>query len=105
MVRITVTINTMNVSKRSHRMTNIFQKGPTIINKTLLYNLPVHTHYIFGGVKSTFQYAEHLMAIVRVEELQIIFTEELLYLCQWFHAFRIPLYNILKYISNHKNVL
>lgn len=73
MVRIIVTINTMNVSKRSHRMTNNFHKCPTTRNKTPLYNLSDHTHYIFGGVKNNFKYTEHLMTILRAKELQILF--------------------------------
>jgi hypothetical protein len=73
--------NTMNVSKRSHRMTNNFHKCPTTRNNTPLYNLSDHTHYIFGQVKNNFQYTEHLMTILRVEELQILFAEELPFLC------------------------
>jgi len=46
-----------------------------------LYNLSDHTHYIFGQVKNNFQYTEHLMTILRVEELQTLFAEELSFLC------------------------
>jgi len=81
MVRIIVTINTINVSKRRHRMTNNFHKCPTTRNNTPLYNLSDHTHYIFGRVKNNFQYTEHLMTVLRVEELQIPFAEELPFLC------------------------
>jgi len=81
MVRIIVTISTMNVSKRNHRMTNNFYKCPTTRNNTPLYNLSDHTNYIFGWVNNNFQYTEHLMTILRVEELQILFTEELPFLC------------------------
>lgn len=73
-------INTLNVRKRSHRMTNNFHKCPTARNNTPLYNLSDHTHYIFGRVKNNFQYTEHLMTILRVEKLQIPFAEELPFL-------------------------
>jgi len=46
-----------------------------------LYILSDHTHYIFGRVKNNFQYIEHLMTIIRAEELQIIFAEKLPFLC------------------------
>jgi hypothetical protein len=76
-----VTINTMNISKRSHRMTNNFPKCPTTRNTPPLYNLSDHTQYTFGWVKNNIQYTEHLMTILRVEELQIIFAEKLPFLC------------------------